>query len=322
MRTEAAAIDQGGIKEFQKRPDLFRALCWLASAAAVATLAWIIFEIGRQSVPAIEKFGLGFLTDSKWVPNRNIFGVAPFLIGTAVSSLIALVFALPLGLAIAIFLSEDFLPLPVRQFVRFTVEMLAAIPSVVYGLWGIFVVIPLVQAFGSWAVVAFKNIPVLNTIFAPPAYGNSMLTASLVLALMILPTITAISRSALVAVPGTLREGAYALGSTRWEAIFGVILPTAAPGIVAATILALGRAMGETMAVAMLIGNSSRLTWSLLSPAGTLAGLLANQFGEAEGLQVSSLMYAALLLVVLTLFVNIAGEAVLRYTQRQTAGIR
>jgi phosphate transport system permease protein len=322
MRTEAAAIDQGGIKEFQKRPDLFRALCWLASAAAVATLAWIIFEIGRQSVPAIEKFGLGFLTDSKWVPNRNIFGVAPFLIGTAVSSLIALVFALPLGLAIAIFLSEDFLPLPVRQFVRFTVEMLAAIPSVVYGLWGIFVVIPLVQAFGSWAVVAFKNIPVLSTIFAPPAYGNSMLTASLVLALMILPTITAISRSALVAVPGTLREGAYALGSTRWEAIFGVILPTAAPGIVAATILALGRAMGETMAVAMLIGNSSRLTWSLLSPAGTLAGLLANQFGEAEGLQVSSLMYAALLLVVLTLFVNIAGEAVLRYTQRQTAGIR
>ena len=322
MRGDAQTIEQGGIKEFQKRPDIFRALCWLASAAAVATLAWIIFEIGRQSVPAIEKFGLGFLTDSKWVPNRNTFGVAPFLVGTAVSSLIALIFALPLGLAIAIFLSEDFLPLPIRQFVRFTVEMLAAIPSVVYGLWGIFVVIPLVQAFGSWAVVAFKNIPILNTIFAPPAYGNSMLTASLVLALMILPTITAISRSALVAVPGTLREGAYALGSTRWETIFGVILPTAAPGIVAATILALGRAMGETMAIAMLIGNSSRLTWSLLSPAGTLAGLLANQFGEAEGLQVSSLMYAALLLVVLTLLVNMAGEAVLRYTQRQTAGIR
>jgi phosphate transport system permease protein len=322
MQTEAPAIQEGGIKEFQKRPDLFRAFCWVASAATVAILAWIIFEIGRQAVPAAQAFGLQFLTNSKWVPNREIFGVAPFLIGTAVSSLIALIFALPLGLAIAIFLSEDFLPLPVRQFVRFTVEMLAAIPSVVYGLWGIFVVIPLVQAFGAWAVVAFKNIPLLNTVFAAPAYGNSMLTASLVLALMILPTITAISRSALVAVPGTLREGAYALGSTRWEALFGVILPTAAPGIVAATILALGRAMGETMAVAMLIGNSSRLTWSLLSPAGTLAGLLANQFGEAEGLQVSSLMYAALLLVVLTLFVNIAGEAVLRYTQRRTAGIR
>jgi phosphate transport system permease protein len=322
MQSDAAALEQSGIKEFKKRPDVFRVLCWLASAATVAILAWIIFEIVIQAMPAIHKFGFDFLTSSKWVPNRNIYGVSPFLIGTVVSSLIALVFALPLGLAIAIFLSEDFLPLPVRQVVRFTVEMLAAIPSVVYGLWGIFVVIPLVQAFGAWAVVAFANIPVLNTIFAPPAYGNSMLTASLVLALMILPTITAISRSALVAVPGTLREGAYALGSTRWEAIFGVILPTAAPGIVAATILALGRAMGETMAIAMLIGNSSRLTWSLLSPAGTLAGLLANQFGEAEGLQVSALMYAALLLVVITLFVNIAGEAVLRYTQKQTAGIR
>jgi phosphate transport system permease protein len=322
MQTEASAIQQGGVKEFKKQPDIFRIFCWVASAAAVAVLAWILFEIGRQAVPSLQKFGLGFLTDSRWIPNRNIFGVAPFLIGTAISSLIALIFALPLGLAIAIFLSEDFLPLPVRQVVRFTVEMLAAIPSVVYGLWGIFVVIPLVQAFGAWAVVAFKNIPILNTIFAPPAYGNSMLTASLVLALMILPTITAISRNALVAVPTTLREGAYALGSTRWEAIFGVILPTAAPGIVAATILALGRAMGETMAVAMLIGNSPRLTWSLLSPAGTLAGLLANQFGEAEGLQVSSLMYAALLLVVLTLFVNMAGEAVLRYTQKQTKGLQ
>ena len=246
MQTDApASSSKEASRSFKSGRISFALLCWLASAATVATLAWIIFEIGRQALPAVQKFGLEFLTNSRWVPNRSVFGVAPFLIGTAVSSLIALIFALPLGLAIAIFLSEDFLPLPVRQFVRFTVEMLAAIPSVVYGLWGIFVVIPLVQAFGAWAVVAFKNLPVLNTIFAPPAYGNSMLTASLVLALMILPTITAISRSALVAVPGTLREGAYALGSTRWEAIFGVILPTAAPGIVAATILASGTSDGR-----------------------------------------------------------------------------
>jgi len=322
MEKTPSAVTQGGIKEFHKGPDFFRVLCWVASAAAVATLAWIIIEITVQAWPAISKFGLDFLTSSKWLPNRGVFGVLPFIIGTAVSALIALLFALPLGLAVAIFLSEDFLPLPIRQFVRFTVEMLAAIPSVVYGLWGIVVVIPLVTDFGNWAVKAFDGKPVLGELFAGPAYGNSMLTASLVLALMILPTITAISRTALVAVPGTLREGAYALGSTRWEAIFGVILPSAAPGVVAATILALGRAMGETMAIAMLIGNSSRLTWSLLSPAGTLAGLLANQFGEAEGLQVSSLMFAALLLVVLTLFVNMAGEFVLRHTQKQTAGIR
>jgi len=303
-------------------PDLFHLLCWVASAAAVATLGLIVYEIVSGAWPAIEKFGMGFLTSSSWVPNRENFGVFPFIIGTAASSLIAILFALPLGLAIAIFLSENFLPLPVRHTVRFVVEMLAAIPSVVYGLWGIFVVIPLVKIFGAWAVSAFQGVPVLETIFAPPAYGNSMLTASVVLALMILPTLTAISRNSLTAVPKTLREGAYALGATRWEAILGVILPTAAPGVVAATILALGRAMGETMAVAMLIGNSSRLSWSLLSPGGTLAGLLANQFGEAEGMQVNSLMFAALILVAITLFVNLLGEAVLRYTQKQTAGIR
>jgi phosphate transport system permease protein len=309
------------IAEMRVGPDLFHLLCWVASAAAVATLGLIVYEIVSGAWPAIQKFGLGFLTSSSWVPNRESFGVFPFIVGTAVSSLIAILFAFPLGLAIAIFLSENFLPLPVRQAVRFVVEMLAAIPSVVYGLWGIFVVIPLVKVFGAWAASSFQRIPVLETLFAPPAYGNSMLTASIVLALMILPTLTAISRSSLTAVPKTLREGAYALGATRWEAILGVILPTAAPGVVAATILALGRAMGETMAVAMLIGNSSRLSWSLLSPGGTLAGLLANQFGEAEGMQVNSLMFAALILVVITLCVNLLGEAVLRYTQKQTAGI-
>lgn len=299
-------------------PDLFHVLCWVASVATVATLAWILFEIVSSAWPAIQKFGFGFLGSSSWVPNRDSFGVFPFIVGTATSSFIAILFAFPLGLAIAIFLSENFLPLPVRQVIRFVVEMLAAIPSVVYGLWGIFVVIPIIKVFGGWAVKNLGGLP----IFAGPAYGNSMLTASVVLGLMILPTMTAISRNALTAVPKTLREGAYALGATRWEAILGVILPTAAPGVVAATILALGRAMGETMAVAMLIGNSSRLSWSLLSPGGTLAGLLANQFGEADGLQVNSLMYAALILVAITLFVNIIGEFVLRYTQSQTAGIR
>lgn len=322
MHTPSASSPTEVPKAGGRDVDIFRIFCLMASVATVATLAWILYQITEQAWPAIREFGFSFVTGSRWLPNRDTFGVLPFLVGTAVSSFIALLFALPLGLAVAIFLSEDFLPPAVRQVVRFTIEMLAAIPSVVYGLWGIFVVIPMIQTFGKWAVKVCEGLPVLETLFGAPAYGNSMLTASVVLALMILPTITAISRASLVAVPGTLREGAYALGSTRWEAIFGVILPTAAPGIVAATILALGRAMGETMAIAMLIGNSSRLTWSLLSPGGTLASLLANQFGEASGLQVSSLMFAALLLVVFTLFVNMIGEAVLRYTQRQTAGIR
>ena len=307
--------------EFRKRRlrfDLFLVLTWVASAATVVTLVWIVWSILQAAFPAIASTGFGFFVNSVWNPNRNIYGVFPFLNGTAGSSGIALLLALPLGVAIAIFLSEDFLPAAIRQVVRFVVELLAAIPSVVYGLWGIAVVIPIVQSWGGFLTQHFGFLP----FFAPPATGNSMLTASLVLALMVLPTITAISRTALVAVPKTLREGSYAVGATRWETIFKVLLPTAAPGIVAATILAFGRAMGETMAVAMLIGNSPRLTWSLLSPAGTLAGLLANQFGEASGMQVSALMYAALLLVLLTLLVNIAGEIVLRRTQKAIAGIR
>ena len=306
------------MKHGRRRLDLFLVLTCLASVAAVVTLLWIIFSIIVPAFPAIQKTGFGFFTNAIWDANRQRFGALPFLIGTAVTSLLALCISLPLGVFIALFLSENFLPPSVRQSIRFVVELLAAIPSVVYGLWGIAVVVPLVQALGQGLS---KSLGFL-AIFQGPAFGNSTLTASLVLALMVLPTITAISRSALVAVPKTLREGSYAIGATRWETIFQVLLPTAAPGIVAATILAFGRAMGETMAVAMLIGNSKRLTWSLLQPGGTLAGLLANEFPEAKDLQISALMYAALALVLLTLIVNMAGEAVLRRAEKATAGIR
>jgi len=306
------------MKKARRRNDLFLVITWVASVAAVATLLWILESIITPAIPAIQKTGLSFFTSTVWDVNRDRYGAVPFLAGTAISSTVALLLALPLGVFIALFLSENFLPLPIRQTIRFVVELLAAIPSVVYGLWGIAVVIPIVRQFGGVLSDNLGFIP----LFEGPATGNSTLTASLVLALMVLPTITAISRTALVSVPHTLREGSYAVGATRWETIFRVLLPTAAPGIVAATILAFGRAMGETMAVAMLIGNSPRLNLSLLSPGGTLAGLLANQFGEAKGLQISALMYAALALVLLTLFVNIAGEAVLRRAQKSIAGVR
>jgi phosphate transport system permease protein len=301
------------------RFDLFRLFTWAASAATVATLVCIAASILVQAWPAIARFGLGFFATVAWkTSDPENYGVLPYLVGTAISSLIALLLALPLGVLIAIFLSENFLALPLRQTVRFVVELLAAIPSVIYGLWGIAVVIPIVQRIGGPIGQTLGFLP----LFQGPSSGNSMLTASLVLALMVLPTITAISRTALVAVPGQLREGSYAIGATRWETIFGVLLPTAAPGIVAATILAFGRAMGETMAVAMLIGNSPRLTWSLLSPAGTLASLIANKFGEAEDLQVSALLYAAFALMLFTLLVNVAGELVLRRAQKSISGLR
>jgi len=317
-RTSTKDSKDPTIPQFRSRLDVFRAICWCASLLTVLLLALIFGEILVKAWPAIHKFGVGFIIGTQWSPNRDLYGVAPVLIGTAASSLLALLIAMPLGLSIALFLSEDFLPAPIRQTIRFVVELLAAIPSVVYGLWGIFVVVPLVQSYGT---IAASKLGFLS-IFQGPAYGNSLLTASLVLALMVLPTITAISRNSLVSVPHLLREGSYALGATRWETILGVIIPTAAPGIVASGILAFGRAMGETMAVAMLIGNSQRLSWSLLAPSNTLAALLANQFAEADGIQVNALMYAASLLVLLTLGVNIAGEAVLRYTQRSIAGNR
>jgi phosphate transport system permease protein len=306
------------MQKSRRRPDFFLLITGVASVATVVILLWILESIIVPALPAIQKTGLSFFTSAVWDVNRNRYGALPFLVGTTMSSLIALFIALPLGVFIALFLSENFLPVLVRQVIRFVVELLAAIPSVVYGLWGIAVVIPIVQQFGGVLSDSLGFIP----LFKGPAYGNSTLTASLVLAIMVLPTITAIARTTLVTLPNTLREGSYAIGATRWETIFRVLLPSAAPGIVAATILAFGRAMGETMAVAMLIGNSPRLSWSLLSPGGTLAGLLANQFGEANGLQISALMYAALSLVLLTLLVNMIGEVVLRRVQKLTAGLR
>jgi phosphate transport system permease protein len=306
------------MKKTRRRFDLFHLLTWLASAATVFVLLWILESIFTPALPMIQRSGLGFFTSIAWNVNRDVYGALPFVIGTTMTSLIALILALPLGVFIALFLSENFLPFWIRQVIRFVVELLAAIPSVVYGLWGIAVVIPIVQQFGGILANSLGFLP----LFQGPAFGNSTLTASLVLALMVLPTIAAISRTTLANLPLTLREGSYAIGATRWETIFRVLLPSAAPGIVAATILAFGRAMGETMAVAMLIGNSPRLSWSLLSPGGTLAGLLANQFGEATGLQISALMYAALALVLLTLIVNMIGEAVLRHVEKSTAGLR
>jgi phosphate transport system permease protein len=317
--------DAPSLQKRRSRQDAFMILTIVASALTVMTLAWIVGTIFYQALPAIQKFGLTFFTTSHWQPNDedpdlSKFGVLPFVIGTAFSSLLALCIALPLGVAIAIFLSENFLPLSVRQPIRFVVELLAAIPSVVYGLWGIDILIPWIKQFYAWIseVPSLRSLP----IFRGPTIGYSLLAVTLVLALMVLPTITAISRTALVAVPKTLREGAYAVGSTRWETIFQILLPTAAPGIVAATILGFGRAMGETMAIAMLSGNSTRLSLSLFDPTGTLAGNLANKFSEASGLQINALMYTALALVLITLAVNVIGELVLRHTQKATAGIR
>lgn len=256
-----------------------------------------------EAWPAIQEYGIQFLWTSAWNPvdGREVYGALPMIYGTLVSSALALLIAVPIGLGTAIFLSENFIPLKARTVLVFMVELLAAIPSVVYGLWGIFVMIPALKWFLGLFDINFA--------------GPSLLSAVLILSVMILPIITAISRDSLAALPPELRQGSYGLGATRWGTIFRVLIPAAISGIVGGVMLALGRAMGETMAVTMLIGNSNNIKLSLLAPSNTISSLLANQFAEAKGLQVSALMYAALVLVVLTLVVNILAELIVRKLQ-------
>ncbi len=278
----------------------------LLAFAIAAVLLAIAIQVLIQSMPAIQKFGLGFITNQEWDPVKESYGALPMIYGTLVSSLFALLFAVPIGVGIAIFLSENFLPLQVRTVLVFLVELLAAIPSVVYGLWGIFVLIPILRNFGGWLFKNYGWFPLFST---DPS-GPGMLPAGVILTIMILPIITAISRDSLASLPPELRQASIGLGATRWETIFRVLIPAAFSGIVGAIMLALGRAMGETMAVTMLIGNANAVNISLLAPGNTISSLLANQFAEASGIQVAALMYAGLILFVLTFIVNIFAELI------------
>lgn len=290
---------------------LDRSFLWLARILAVAVagvLLLIVIEVGLQAAPAIQQFGFRFLTTSAWNPVVSEYGVLPMIYGTLVSSAIGLLFAVPLGVGTAIFLSENFLPLSLRTPLVFMVELLAAIPSIVYGLWGIYVLAPLLQAPAAWL---YNNLGWLP-LFGSPYQNRGMLPAGLILTIMVLPIITAISRDSLASLPPELRQASLGLGATRWGTIFRVLIPAAFSGIMGGIMLALGRAMGETMAVTLLIGNSNNLNFSLLAPGNTVASLLANQFAEASGLQVSSLMYAGLILFLLTLMVNVLAELIVR----------
>ncbi|WP_448527513.1 phosphate ABC transporter permease subunit PstC [Parathermosynechococcus lividus] len=310
LDTEPIAIEAKKNARYYLDQAFYYTTLIFALTIAVA-LGWIIVQIGITAFPAIEKFGLGFLTSTTWDPVRNIYGVLPQIYGTIVSALIALLVAVPLGLGIAVFLSEDFLPTFVSIPIAFAIELLAAIPSVVIGLWGIFVLIPFLRPFYGFLYTYLGWIP----LFGSSPRGNSILTLGLVLAFMILPLITSISRGTLVSLPPHLRQGAMALGATRWETILRVLIPAGFSGIVGSVMLALGRAMGETMAAAMLVGNANRINISLLEPGSTIASLIASQFGEAGREQVSALLYAGLVLMILTLMVNILAEIIIQKFQ-------
>jgi len=282
-------------------------------------LAFLALEIGRAAWPAFSRFGLGFITSSEWNVPAGRFGAAPAIFGTIVSSVIALVLATPLAIGVAIFLSE-FAPPWLQQPVAFLVDLLAAIPSVVYGLWGIFVLIPLLRD----PVIPFLRDTLhlgATPFFAGPAYGPSMLAAGVILAIMSLPYISAVSREVLRAVPRSQREAALALGATRWEMIWDAVLPNARSGIIGGVILGLGRALGETMAVTMVIGNRAEISASLLAPGYTMASLIANEFSEATSdLHLSALMAVGGVLFLITIVVNGIARWLVWTVERGAAG--
>lgn len=295
---------------------VFRSLTLVAAAIIIALVVYILWEIGGQAMPAIRDHHVSFLTSSAWDVQSERFGILPQIWGTLYSSLLALVSAGFFGLTVAIFLTQDFLPPKLAMVFRTIIEMLAAIPSVVFGLWGIFVVIPAIRPLADWLHAYLGWIPLFGTSLS----GPGLAPATIVLAIMILPTVAAISQDALNLVPYRTKEAAYGMGATRWEAILKVMVPTAAGGILSAMVLGFGRALGETMALAMLIGNSNQISMSLFSPASTLAALLASSFPEAGRIEVQALMYAALVLLFITLVVNVIGTFILNLTQRRISG--
>jgi phosphate transport system permease protein len=295
---------------------VFKLLLTLGAVSVPILLGFLVFELWQGSRLAIAKFGLGFAGSSVWDPVTEEFGAFPLIFGTLVSSLVALVIAVPLSLGVAIYLTE-FAPKAVRQPVAFLISLLAAIPSVVYGLWGIFVLVPLLR----------KSVfPLLRSslgflpLFQGPIYGPSMLAAGIILAIMVMPYVMSVSREVLLAVPNTQREASLALGATRWEAVITTVVPYARSGIIGAVILGLGRALGETMAVTMLIGNRHEIASSLFAPGYTMAAAIANEFSEAVGdMHLSALAYVAFLLFLVTVIVN-AGARLLIWQVARGSG--
>ena len=285
-------------------------------------LAGIIVLLTIDAMPAIQRFGFTFLTDSTWNPVSEQFGAAAYVFGTIVTSLVALLLALPVGVGCALFLAE-YAPLWLRNPVSFVIELLAAIPSIIYGLWGFFILAPVMRgAVEPFLKTFIGPIPVVGALFSGPVIGRDMLVAGVILAIMILPTISAVSREILRAVPNTQREGMLALGATQWETVQKAVLPYARTGIAGAAILGLARALGETMAVTMVIGNSStKISASLFTPGYTMASAIANQFNEADkAIYFSALVAVALVLLMVAVVMNILARLLVWSVARGPSG--
>ena len=298
--TVTGEVDRSAMAEHRKETSFRRGL-QVAAACVVVLLAGIFLTLLLDSVPSLKTQGLGFLLRSAWDPVSLNFGALPFLIGTLATSFLALLISLPFSLAVSILLGEYFREGAASSLLKSAVDLMAGIPSVIYGFWGLFVLVPLVRA--------------LELRIGVPPYGVGILTASLVLSIMIIPYSASLAREVIQLVPSDLKEAGLSLGATRFEVIRRVILPYARSGIMAGTLLALGRAIGETMAVTMVIGNSNFIPKTLFSPANTMASVIANEFTEASGkVHLASLVEIGLLLFVVTTVINLIGRLIITKT--------
>ena len=316
---DSARQRASALGSFKLGDTAFHWLTFAAAAFVLILLGAIIVSLVVGAWPALQTFGFGFLVNQRWSVNKEIFGAFAPIYGTVVSSLIAMVIAVPVGLGIAIFLTE-LCPEGLRRPIGIAIELLAGIPSIIYGIWGFFVLAPFMNDVIEPSLVgAFANAPGLNVLFGGPTSGIGLLTAGLILAIMVLPFITAISRDVFQQVPPVLREAAFGVGCTTWEVVSGVVLPFTRVGVIGGIMLGLGRALGETMAVTFVIGNSHNISSSLLQPATTISATIANEFQEADGLYRSALLALGLLLFGIT-FCVLAGARIMLMRLEKKAG--
>jgi phosphate transport system permease protein len=296
----------------------FHFLTWAAAALQLTIFAGVITALVIGAVPAFRTFGFGFVTSEVWSPARDKFGAAASIYGTLITSFLAMLVAVPVGIGVAIFLTE-LCPRMLRRPIGIAIELLAGIPSIIYGIWGLFVFAPWFQAHVQLPVIdATANIPVIGTLLGGAPYGIGVMTAGLILSIMVLPFISAVTRDVFETVPAMLKEATYGLGCTTWEVIWRVVLPFARSGVVGGAMLALGRALGETMAVTFVIGNAHKIDPSLFAPGTSISATIANEFTEATSeLYTSSLIGLGLILFFITFIVLACAQMMLYSLQRQ-----
>jgi phosphate transport system permease protein len=300
----------------------FRLLTQGAALAVLIIFAGLIVSLAIGAWAAVRAFGFTFLTNQNWNPVTEHFGALASVYGTLVTSALAMLIAVPVGIGIAIFLTE-LCPRPLRRPIGIAIELLAGIPSIIYGIWGFFTFAPYFQQhIEPWLIDTLGNVPLLRDVFAGPPYGIGIFTASLILSIMILPFISAVTRDVFETVPPMLKEAAYGVGCTTWEVMWRVVLPFARTGVVGGSMLALGRALGETMAVTFVIGNDHHVHTSLLQPGTTISATIANEFTEAVGdVYHASLIELGLILFFITFVVLASAQLMLRALERRAGGI-